>query len=209
MMWVEKWLIVGVSGDVGDGMDSWYNIVVVGMKDWQVEIVMLGDLQVQCVAYLDWDGFDLVDKVVVIASEVIVLEFGLLPDIVCSKMIFLSELLGAKVLPGDIVEDDEDVKECGMLIYLLLEYLLCVVFADRVGLGNALVSTDMILMDSVIWLLDQLVLVYLWTDDVLTEVLIIVDLFCLGRIYGTIDWLILIPTIVLVVDYKINCIVLD
>ncbi|MBR2574096.1 MAG: double-strand break repair helicase AddA [Loktanella sp.] len=204
----EKWLIVGASGDVGDGMDSWYNIVAAGMKDRQAETAMSGNLQVQRVAHLDWDGLDLVDKAAVTAPEVIVPEFGPLPDIVRSKTISPSELPGAKVLPGDIA-DDEDAKERGTLIHLLLEHLPRAAPADRAGLGHALVPTDTALTDSVIRLLDQPALGHLWDDDALTEVPITADLPDLGRIHGTIDRLILTPTTVLAVDYKTNRIVPD
>jgi len=205
----EKWLIVGASGDVGDGMDSWYNIVAAGMKDRQAETAMSGDLQVQRVAHLDWDGLELVDKPAVTAPEVVVPEFGPLPDIARAKTISPSDLPGAKVLPGDIAEDDEDAKERGTLIHLLLEHLPRAARADRAGLGNALVPTDTTLTDSVIRLLDQPALAHLWTDDALTEVPITADLPRLGRIHGTIDRLILTPTTVLAVDYKTNRIVPD
>lgn len=205
----EKWLIVGASGDVGDGMDSWYNIVAAGMKDRQAETAMSGNLQVQRVAHLDWDGLDLVDKAAVTAPEVIVPEFGPLPDIARAKTISPSDLPGAKVLPGDVTEDDEDAKERGTLIHLLLEHLPHAAPADRAGLGHALVPTDTALTDSVIRLLDQPALGHLWDDDALTEVPITADLPDLGRIHGTIDRLILTPTTVLAVDYKTNRIVPD
>jgi len=113
------------------------------------------------------------------------------------------------VLPGDIAEDDEDAKERGTLIHLLLEHLPRAARADRAGLGYALVPTDTALTDSVIRLLDQPALAHLWTDDALTEVPVTADLPRLGRIHGTIDRLILTPTTVLAVDYKTNRIVPD
>ncbi len=200
----EKWLIVGASGDVGEEMDSWYNIVAAGMRQQQAETAMSGDLEVQRVAYLDWDALELVDKPAVTAPEVIVPDFGPLPDIARSKTISPSDLPGAKVLPGDVTEDDDDAKERGTLIHLLLEHLPRTAPADRAGLGYALVPTDPILTDSVVRLLDQPALGHLWTDDALTEVPVTADLAPLGRIHGTIDRLILTPSTVLAVDYKTN-----
>ena len=163
----------------------------------------------QRVAHLDWNGLDLVDKPAVATPEVIVPEFGPLPDIAPSKTISPSELAGAKVLPGDVTEDDEDAKERGTVIHLLLEHLPRTAPADRAGLGYALVPTDPTLTDSVIRLLDQPALGHLWADDALTEVPVTADLPPLGRIHGTIDRLILTPTTVLAVDYKTNRIVPD
>jgi ATP-dependent helicase/nuclease subunit A len=200
----EKWLIVGASGDVGEDMDSWYNIVAAGMKARQAETAMAGDLQVQRVAYLDWDGLDLVDKPGVAAPEMVVPVFDPLPDVPSAKTISPSDLPGAKVLAGDLADDDADAKERGTLIHLLLEHLPRAAPADRAGLGHALVPVDPTLTDSVIRLLDQSGLTHLWGDDALTEVPITADLATLGRVHGTIDRLILTPSTVLAVDYKTN-----
>jgi ATP-dependent helicase/nuclease subunit A len=205
----ERWLIVGASGDVGDGMDSWYNIVATGMKEQQAVTAVSGDLEVQRVSHLDWDGLDLVKKGEAIAPVVIVPKFGPLPDIPRVKTISPSELPGAKVLPGDVADDDEDAKERGTQVHLLLEHLPRAKREDRAGLGHALVPTDTVLTDSVIRLLDQSDLAHLWTSGALTEVPITADLPGLGRIHGTIDRLILTPTTVLAVDYKTNRIVPD
>lgn len=205
----EKWLIIGASGDVGDGMDSWYNIAAKGVMARGGARAMSGDLEVVRVSHLDWDGLGLVEKAAVTAPEVIVPDFGPLPNIPSTKTVSPSELAGSKVLPGDVAEDEEDAKERGTLIHRLLEHLPHVVPAERAGWGYKLVPTDTTLTDRVIQLLDLPELAHLWTADALTEVPITADLPDFGRIHGTIDRLILTETTVLAVDYKSNRLVPD
>ena len=206
----EKWLIIGASGDVGDGMDSWYNIAAKGVMARRGARAMSGNLEVLRVSHLDWDAAELTQKQVDDAPDVPLPVFGELPAINAPTTISPSDLKGAKALPGEFIDDEEDAMARGTLIHLLLEHLPLAAPADRAGLGHALVPADDTgLTDDVIQLLDLPELAHLWTADALTEVPITADLPDFGRIHGTIDRLILTETTVLAVDYKSNRLVPD
>ncbi|WP_322893176.1 MULTISPECIES: double-strand break repair helicase AddA [unclassified Yoonia] len=205
----EKWLIIGASGDVGDGMESWYNIAAKGIKDCRGTPALSGDLEVIRVSHLDWDAAALTETPVAPARDITLPEFGAVPDIVAAKTLSPSDLPGAKALPGDIIGDEEDAKARGTLIHLLLEHLPLAAPAERAALGQTLAPDETGLMTDVIALLDAPDLAHLWGAEALVEVPITADLPNIGRIHGAIDRLILTDGAVLAVDYKSNRLVPD
>ena len=205
----EKWLIIGASGDVGDDMDSWYNIAAKGVTDRGGVPAMSGNLDVIRVSHLDWDSADLTQNQTAPAPEVAVPVFGDLPTITMAKTISPSEFPGAKALPGEVIGDEEDAKARGTLIHLLLEHLPKAKVADRATLGAKLANNEPELVADLIAMLDAPDLAHLWDADALVEVPITADLNDIGRIHGTIDRLILTDTSVLAVDYKSNRLVPD
>ncbi|MFN3663016.1 double-strand break repair helicase AddA [Yoonia sp.] len=206
----EKWLIIGASGDIGDGMECWYNIAAKGVMDRGGAPAMSGDLEVTRVSHLDWNASDLIRKQPDPLPVVTLPQFGGLPAVMEAKTISPSGLPGAKALPGEIIGDEDDAKARGTLIHLLLEHLPRSAPADRERLGMALAGNDDTgLVADITALLDAPDLAHLWGPDALVEVPITADLTGLGRIHGTIDRLILTGTSVLAVDYKSNRLVPD
>ncbi len=205
----EKWLIVGAAGDVGDGDASWYNIVADGMAQRGDFDAMHGDLTVRRVAEGDWDKPELAIPDQKPTPEVTPPSFDRLELPARTKTIAPSELGGAKVLPGDPAElDEEDAKARGTLIHRLLEHLPMAPPKERHSLGLQLIQSDeSALVDEVRGLIDQPDLQWLWTDDALSEVDITADLPGIGRIHGAIDRLIIGPDKITAIDYKSNRIV--
>jgi ATP-dependent helicase/nuclease subunit A len=201
----EKWLIIGAAGDVGDDMDSWYNIAAAGLRARGAVLADAHGLAVERLSHLDWDALPLVHQDKPAPDKVNVPVFGPLPELPVTTRLSPSELPGPKVLPGDTLEGDEDAMERGTMIHLLLEHLPLVAPQDRAAHAAALIPlADPALIADVARLLDQPELGHLWADDALAEVPITADLLGLGRIHGTIDRLIVTGDRVLAVDYKTN-----
>ncbi|MBQ2262012.1 MAG: double-strand break repair helicase AddA [Loktanella sp.] len=206
----EKWLIIAASGDIGDGMDSWYNIAAKGVLACGGAPAVSGDLTVTRVSHLDWDTGAVTQKKPNPVADVTLPDFDRVTAMVKQTTLSPSQLPGAKVLPGDTPEDDDDAKARGTLIHLLLEHLPLAAPADRLALGRALAQTgDVTLIADIIAILDAPDLAHLWAKDTLTEVPITADLPGLGRMHGAIDRLILTDGAVLAVDYKSNRLVPD
>jgi ATP-dependent helicase/nuclease subunit A len=205
----EKWLIVGAAGDVGGGDASWYNIVADGLAQRGDFDAMHGELAVRRVAEGDWDRLDLTIPDQKPTPQVTPPIFDKLAPPAKPKTIAPSELGGARVLPGDPAEvDEEDAKARGTQIHRLLEHLPMAPPEERHSLGLQLIqSDDSALVDEIRGLLDQPGLQWLWTDEALREVDITADLPGIGRIHGAIDRLIVGPDKVTAIDYKSNRIV--
>ena len=204
----EKWLIVGAAGDVGEGDASWYNIVAEGMRARGDTEVTVDDMLVRRVAHLDWDAGEMHRPDTAPVSDVSVPVFGPLAELSATKTLSPSDFPGAKIVPGDPASDSEDdAKDRGTKIHLLLEYLPLAAPADRVALGERLVPGAPELISQVIALLEQKDLGHLWTASALTEIDITAEIVGLGRIHGTIDRLIITDGHVLAIDYKSNQIV--
>ncbi|MEJ6403327.1 double-strand break repair helicase AddA [Yoonia sp. 2307UL14-13] len=200
----EKWLIVGAAGDVGDGNDSWYNIIADGMRQRGDFDAKVGDLPMRRVAHLGWDDLPVLETVDTSVPVAPSPDFGPLPAVTRTGTIAPSELPGPKVLPGDPAgEDLEAALTRGALIHRLLEHLPGVPFDRRAELGRRL-EADEELVAEVMALIDTRALAALWDNAALTEVDITADIMGLGRIHGAIDRLIITDDRVLAIDYKSN-----
>ncbi|MDP5361173.1 MAG: double-strand break repair helicase AddA [Paracoccaceae bacterium] len=202
----EKWLIVGAAGDVGEGDASWYNIVAEGMQQRGDYDAYLGDLPIRRVSEHDWNGLPLEEPVHKETPLVSPPVFGDLPAIEKPKTIPPSDLPGAKILPGDPVGDDiEDAMERGSKIHLLLEHLPLIPQQERQNVGRQLIqSSDNVLVDEIISLIEQPELGWIWAQDGLNEVGITADVAPIGRIHGAIDRLVIGPDKITAIDYKSN-----
>lgn len=206
----EKWLIVGAAGDVGEGDASWYNIVADGMRARGDYDVNSGGIDTKRVSHLDWNAGEMVSTPESTTSPVKLPDFGHVPDINIVKTLSPSEMTGAKILPGDPADEDQDAAmERGTKIHLLLEHLPLADHDDRMMLGQKLVDDEIDLITQIIGLLDAPLLAPLWTPDALTEVDITADIPLLGRIHGAIDRLIINDSQILAIDYKSNRMVPD
>jgi ATP-dependent helicase/nuclease subunit A len=205
----EKWLIVGAAGDVGEGDESWYNIVADGMAGRGDTEIQVADMDIRRVEHLDWNAGELHQVDQIVQPDIPAPSFGPIPELTLTKTISPSEFDGAKVMPGDPAKSDqEDAMERGTKIHRLLEYLPQAAPTERHALGlRVLDNADADLVDEVIALLDNPDLTHLWHPDALTEIDITADLPGIGRIHGTIDRLIISDTEVLAIDYKSNQIV--
>jgi ATP-dependent helicase/nuclease subunit A len=206
----EKWLIVGAAGDVGDGDDSWYNIVSDGMEQRGATDAISGALTIQRVASGDWDGLPLSAAEDTPKPEVTLPTFTDLTQPDRTSTISPSDLDGAKVLPGESGEGDtEAAKARGTLIHRLLEHLPLAPSDARHPLGLQIAEGDAETVDTAIRLLDDPALAHLWAADALTEVDITADIAGLGRIHGAIDRLIMSDGQITAIDYKSNRLVPD
>ncbi len=209
----EKWLIVAAAGDVKDGDDSWYNIISDGMKQAGDVVERVGYHDIRRVPHLDWNAGERREKTITKKAEVQKITFGETPEGTRSQTISPSDLKGAKVLPGDPRDADQDTaKARGTMIHLLLEHLPLAEPENRYDLGLKILNGqgddtfDTDLIDHVIGLLNTPDLTPIFTPDALVEVDVTADLPELNddRIHGAIDRLIVTDTKVLAIDYKSN-----
>jgi ATP-dependent helicase/nuclease subunit A len=211
----EKWLIVGAAGKIGEGDDSWYNIVSDGMMQAGDANAVVGDMTVRRVTHLDWEGPTFVsipDKVV---TKPAMPTFAPLQPIVASKTLSPSNLKGAKIIPGDPGGDnEEDAKSRGTQVHLLLEHLPQLSAEQRAEIGALLIASyddfaDQDLVGQVCDLLKADHLSHIFAHNALVEVGVTADLDIGARIHGTIDRLLVTEGQVLAVDYKTNRLVPD
>ena len=209
----EKWLIVGAAGDVGDGDESWYNIISDGMThagDFEQKV---GYQTVRRVQHLDWGAGERVETNITTPDAIQPPVFGETPDGQRPTTRAPSDLGGAKVLPGDPGIGDKDAAMArGTMVHMLLEHLPLADPADRYALGEKLLNGtrddtfDPSLIDQVITILNTPDLAALFGPDALTEVDVTAALPELNddRIHGAIDRLIVTDTTILAIDYKTN-----
>jgi len=212
----EKWLVVGAAGDVGDGSDSWYSLVAGAMEHSGAVDDKCDDLDIKRFSHEDWKSGELVavkrTENVRIAAPV----FDELPVIMKSKTVAPSDLKGAKIIPGDVSEQDEDyAKARGTAIHLLLEHLPLASKEKRLSLAKQLLSgmdeglaNDAEIPTHVCAVLDAPDLAHLWAGDALTEVDISAQVGDI-RFHGAIDRLLIGDTKVTAIDYKSNRLVPD
>jgi ATP-dependent helicase/nuclease subunit A len=209
----EKWLIVGAAGDVGDGDESWYNIISDGMIQAGDVVERVGYHDVRRVPHLDWAAGEKVEIQVTKKDKIVAPTFGETPKGIRSKTLAPSEIGGAKILPGDPGEGDRDAAMArGSIIHLLLEHLPLVDPSERQDLGQKLLfgqednTFDLDLVDQVIQLLEAPHLAPIFDGDALIEVDVTANLSELDgdRIHGAIDRLLITDTSVLAIDYKTN-----
>lgn len=202
----EKWLIVGAAGDIGEGDQSWYNIVGDGMRQRGDYDAMAGDLPIKRVSDLDWDALPRVDTTKQTVPTPAPITFHPLPEPVKDTTISPSDLPGAKILPGDPAHDSaEDAKQRGTVIHKLLEHLPSADPDNRMALGISLTGEDdRAEVAAVIELIENAGLQQIWDENALTEVDITADLPNLGRMHGTIDRLLITQDRIVAIDYKSN-----
>ena len=206
----EKWLIVGAAGDIGYGDDSWYNIVAEGMEQRGAIDATSGKLAIKRVATGDWDGLQMRKKDLPPPEKIDLPTFRDLEPVTAPSTISPSDLGGPKVLPGDHLDADTDAaKARGTLIHKLLENLPLADKDARPKLGAQLAEGDADAVATVIGLLDDPELAWLWSDDALTEVDITATIDGLGRVHGAIDRLVISDDGIMAVDFKSNQIVPD
>jgi ATP-dependent helicase/nuclease subunit A len=214
----EKWLIVGAAGDVGDGSDSWYNVIAEGMAraGWVDDTAH--NVPIKRVAHLDWHSGDLTTNPAVQTTKVAKPTFNELPKIVLSKTLAPSDMGGAKILAGDPGGEDKDAALArGRLMHTLLEHLPTVPPSDRAELGQALLVSHPDAMDSDMHLLTDAIaliaaphLAHVFANNALVEVDVTANLPNDGlRMHGAIDRLIISDKSVLAVDFKTNRLVPD
>ena len=214
----EKWLIVGAAGDVGDGPDSWYNVIADGMNRAGSVDDVAGHQAIKRVGHLDWAAGDLIERPVPKDAKVAKPVFPDLPKITTTKTLAPSDLGGAKVISGDPGgEDKETALARGRLMHTLLEHLPTVPAAERPALGHALLNSHPDAMDAsddllsdALRLIVEPTLSHVFAADTLAEVDVTATLpTSTQRIHGAIDRLIITDTSVLAVDFKTNRLVPD
>ncbi len=225
----EKWLIIAATGEVGAGNDTWYSMMKAGLETAGTRPVCghsaalrgLGD--VARFSHGDWPGARAPDTRVAPSAPQ-----PDLPDWVQRPaprpegglaLLSPSALGGAKALPGDRPQLDEEVaRQRGRQIHRLLEHLPHLPEADWRAAAESLLlhGEDALLQEEVEPVLDEVRRVMRaleaadWLDpDSLAEVEITAELAELGgqRIHGCIDRLMVTPDQVRLLDYKSNAVV--
>ncbi|WP_343080450.1 double-strand break repair helicase AddA [Ostreiculturibacter nitratireducens] len=223
----ESWLIVCAAGDVGNGEDSWYSLIRDGMEKAGAETNLtaveaeLGFGPVQRMQYGDWPEPRRDEK----GAET---RLPALPGWALSrapalpepdKALSPSDLGGAKALPGEAAERDEEAaKRHGRQLHLLLEHLPLWPEAEWADVARTLLETgeDSALPSEIEPLFEEARRVltapamraYLG-PSALVEAEITARLPELGGrlIHGAIDRLVVEADRVLAIDYKSNAVV--
>ena len=211
----ENWLIVCAAGDVGEGNDSWYNMVANGMQQaGAVRHDFAGEPGLR-VEGLDWTG--LPEKVVVAAPKTAADR----PDfhqitVLPAKLdtVSPSNLGGAKVLADDTADPDPDVALArGGLVHRLLEHLPQTPPDQRAALANAIVAgqPEIIadaasLIADVLALIDAVPLAPVFAPSALAEVELtaVIPAFPDRRFHGAIDRLLIGEKQITAIDFKTN-----
>ncbi len=197
-------LLVAAGGEVSKP-DTWYNIIQAGMQSAGATALPNGGLLLE-------NG----DLPAAPAAKLTETEKPQLPDWasepapnVARRAASLSPsgLGGAKALPGETDGQDEDAALArGSRLHLLLEHLPSALPADWPSMAEALISDPverLALLAEASGVLQSQSLAHLFAPGTLAEVPITAE-FGTGRLYGTIDRLIITPGHILAVDYKSN-----
>ncbi|KIC40955.1 helicase UvrD [Ruegeria sp. ANG-S4] len=210
----EKWLIVAAAGDVGKDGNSWYQLVEAAME--RAGAVNVPGSRTKRLAHGDWCALPLVsgDKPKSQALDLPEIYHRPAVDPVLPKgTLSPSDLGGAKALPGDAGLDEEEAKQRGTHLHLLLEHLPSVAPDTRSQLCARLLP-DMQgpkrddLLQEVERVLNAPELEFLFSPHTLAEVPVSANLDG-RRIHGIIDRLIVAEDQVQVIDFKSNAIVPD
>ena len=197
-------LLVAAGGEVSKP-DTWYNIIQAGMQSAGATALPNGGLLLQ-------NG----DLPSAPAAKLAQTEKPQLPSWAAepapnvarpAASLSPSGLGGAKALPGDTDAQDEDALLArGSLLHLLLEHLPLALPADWLSMAEALISDPaerLALLAEATGVLQSQSLAHLFAPGSRAEVPITAE-WGTGRLYGTIDRLILTPGHILAVDYKSN-----
>ncbi|NIY71426.1 double-strand break repair helicase AddA [Marivivens donghaensis] len=213
----EKWLVVfGASNSVKDP-EMWHGLISDAMGHVGATPISIIGQSVSRYQMHDWDGLPLVDgerpqPPVFTAPDLPIVD----APTARKKTLSPSDLGGAKALPAEFIDDDEETaKARGRLIHLLLEHLPQYEADERWEIAETLINADTdtahiadrhIFAEDVIAMLDDPAFAHLFAGPVLAEVEVTADLPELEgeRIHGTIDRLVVSENTVLCVDYKSN-----
>ncbi|MBV1866428.1 MAG: double-strand break repair helicase AddA [Marinosulfonomonas sp.] len=211
----EKWLIVCACGTIGAKGNSWYNRVSEGMS--AVEAVAFDHPTGTGfrLEHGDWTPAG-PDKKPSFSAPTILPNWAVTAATIparLSQTISPSTLGGAKVLPADYSDGDEEAAmRRGSMLHLLLEHLPNSPRSEWAALAKALIGTETpdILAEAT-QVLSNPDLAAVFAPDALAEVDISANLPTLGdqRMRGIIDRLVILPDRVLIVDFKSNQLVPD
>lgn len=207
----EKWLIVAAAGEVGEDRDSWYAQISNAMQNAGGETATSFDLTVQRHSFGNWTSGDLIEVKNPLTEDVIAPQFDAVIPPDRPKVATPSNLKGAKTLAGDhTIETEEDAKERGTAIHMLLEHLPLIPRDKWEQHAMSLLSSlDQGLLDQseisdhVINVLSDPSLSTLWNPNHLREVDISASLKDV-RFHGTIDLLMVQDNLVTAIDFKTN-----
>ncbi|NIZ11792.1 double-strand break repair helicase AddA [Phaeobacter sp. HF9A] len=210
----EKWLIVAGAGDLDKGGDSWYQRVEAAMKT-------MGALPFDAPggeglrwAHGDWDALPFVPSDLSEEEEITLPEVFRRPApayVAPPATLRPSEDLGgAKALPGDSGLSEEEAKDRGTALHLLLEHLpdlpepewqtRAADIAQHEDWQNLLTEASRVLSAPDC--------AEVFAPDALAEVAISAELGS-ERLHGVIDRLVITPQRILAVDFKSNAVVPD
>ena len=212
----EKWLIVCACGDISAKGNSWYNRIAAGMDAVGTQEYEQPTGSGRRLQHGDWRPAQY-DQKPSDASAPILPGWAKTPAAIPVRVIepiSPSNLNGAKVLPSDYSETDEEAAmRRGSMVHLLLEHLPDHPPADWPTLADALVGPDTppdVLAEAT-QVLSDLTLAAVFAPDTLPEVDISANLPTLSgqRMRGIIDRLVISSDKVLIVDFKSNQLVPD
>ena len=210
----EKWLIVCAAGDVGQGDESWHQMVAAAMHHAGSHDVTLGGRTIKRLAHSDWDGLPLIAIANAASIAPSIPNFAPIVAPERSAIFSPSDLGGAKVLPGetDTLELDTSLRR-GTLVHLCLEHLPAAAPDMRQDLAERLLSSVPGLFDdvpaqaaSLVRLVSDPQLSDVFEPTALSEVEMTATLGSLGqvRIHGVIDRLIVRDDAITAIDFKTN-----
>ncbi len=212
----EQWLVVAAAGDLGsDPEDSWYDQIAEGLRASGAEVLEDGTLRLQSPAWPDEAALSDVDAAPASAPAPVLPDWAhqlaALPERP-RQSLAPSGLGGAKALPGEAGDTEEEALARGTRIHLLLEHLPSVPQsdwpeqADLLCVPNACPPED---LDEVAAILRDAALASLFSSETLAEVSLTAALPELdgARLHGQIDRLHVMQERVLAVDFKTNRVV--
>jgi ATP-dependent helicase/nuclease subunit A len=212
----EKWLIVAGAGQLAKEEDgSWYQLIRSGMtKAGAAEHTFLVGEGLR-VSDLDWLGAPVEHpKPAVVSTVVLPTHFDNKHTApLTQKPHTPSEMEGPKALPGDSGQTEEQAKERGTQIHLLLEHLPSIDPDKWADLTPILLESDDIalcndLLDEAAKVIKSPALAHVFEDGTLAEVPFTAKMA--GEVLrGTIDRLIVESDRVLAIDFKSNTLVPD
>ncbi|MEP2531683.1 double-strand break repair helicase AddA [Shimia sp.] len=211
----EKWLIVAAAGDLGKDGQSWYDIVRDGMTHIGAEPWQYAGGPGLRYALGDWSGPIVSSTTDATRAQTVLPDRFIRPAPEPQRPAPLfspSDLGGAKALPGDLGQDEEQAKQYGTWIHLLLEHLPVAAKTEWPALARHLLKSDTAPIDPTVFddllseasrVLETESFAHIFDPKTLAEVPITANLGA-GRLSGIIDRLIIHPDRVIAVDFKSN-----
>ncbi len=212
----EKWLIICGAGEAKEGNEAWFNVIEAAMGHVGAEAIKQNGIDILRYSAHDWDAPELQTVTDVQTDTVPAPKLPAIDTVPSRKAtISPSDLGGAKALPGEVGQADEDVSLArGRLVHMLLEHLPAYPIQDRLAVGTELIASDPDsslvedrdnLLSDVVSMLERPELEHIFSPDSLAEVEISAEIPELeNRIHGAIDRLIVRDSQVLCVDFKTN-----
>ena len=214
----ENWLIVCGAGTVGEGADSWYSLVQRGMQQAGAVGHDFGGSSGLRIEDRNWTGLAVQSTLNPPQPQVEPPDFPILATGLAGKTGTLSptSLGGAKVLAGEVAEEDQDIALArGSFVHRLLEHLPPCPPDHRATLARAIAAAgdagvDLAMGESliadVLAMIDAPDLAGIFAPGALAEVEVsaTVPPFPLQRFHGAIDRLVISGAGILAVDFKTN-----